>query len=80
MKNSRRSLKLYAPDRSELMEVTSLTRDGDNLLIRGKIMGSMPMTAVIRPDQARNGLGLLSWRLAFFLLTFFFRRGSRDLS
>lgn len=67
-------MKIMSPDKSELMEISSLYQDGGNLVISGKIMGSLPMKAVIRPQDARNGLGLLNLKLILFLLTFLFRK------
>jgi uncharacterized protein (DUF1786 family) len=67
-------MKLYAPDNTELMDVKAITRQGNTLVIQGKIMGAMPMNAVVRPEEARRGLRLLSPRLVLFLLTFLFRR------
>ena len=66
-------MKLYSADNSELMQVNGLERDGDLLLIRGKIMGAVPMTAKLTPAEFRKGFGLLSPGLVFFLLTFPFR-------
>jgi hypothetical protein len=71
----RRTVKIYGPDHSELIEVTELERSGNNLVIRGQIMGSLPMTAVVRPNEGRNALSLLNFKLAWFLLTFLFRSG-----
>ena len=67
-------MKIYSADGSELMEVSTLERDGNQLLIKGKVFGSMPMTAKLKPEEARKGLKLLSFRLALFLLTLLFRR------
>jgi len=67
-------MKLYGPDNNELMRVESLERDGNVLVIRGKVFGSMPMTAKLRPSEARRMFGLLNVRLVLFLLTFLFRR------
>jgi hypothetical protein len=67
-------MKLYSPDGSELMRVESLERDGSVLLIKGKVFGAMPMTARLKPSEARKGLKLLNARLALFLLTFLIRR------
>ena len=67
-------MKLYSPDGSELMRVESLERDGSVLLIKGKVFGAMPMTARLKPAEARiEELESLA-RLAFFLLTFLMRR------
>ncbi len=70
-------MKLYSQDGSALMQIDSLERDGNQLLIRGKVFGTMPITATLRPEEARSGLRLLDARLAVFLLTFPFRRRSR---
>jgi hypothetical protein len=67
-------MKIYGQDNSELMQISYLEREGNTLLIKGKVFGSMPMTAKLTPQEGRNGLKLLSLRLALFLLTFLFRR------
>ena len=69
-------MKIKSADGSELMQVNALERDGDLLVIKGKIMGAMPMTAKLSPDEFRKGFGLLNLRLFCFLLTFPFRRGA----
>ena len=68
-------MKVYAQDNSELMEISSLERDGNLLVIKGKVFGTMPMTAKLRPEEARKGLRLLNFKLLLFLLTFLFRNG-----
>jgi hypothetical protein len=60
--------------RKELMNVTAIERDGDMLVVKGKIFGTMPMTAKLSPEEARNALKMLSPKLVWFLLTFLFRR------
>jgi len=67
-------MKIFGQDDSELMEIQSLEREGGTLLIKGKVFGSMPMTAKLTPEQARNALKLLNFKLAAFLLTFLFRK------
>ena len=69
----KKSMKVWTPDNAELMDITSIQRKGTNLIISGKIMGSMPMRAVIRPEDARRGLRLLDLRTILFLLTYLFR-------
>ena len=68
-------MKLQSTDGSELMTVTGLERDGNTLLIKGKVFGAMPMNARLSPAAARAALKLLSPRLLLFLLTLPFRRG-----
>ena len=67
-------MKIYSQDGSEMMEVTELGIDGSQLVIKGKAFGSMPMSARLRPAEARRAFGLLNLRLAWFLLTLPFRR------
>lgn len=73
-KKTKKAMKVFTPDKSELMEVSTIYRDKNNIVIGGKIMGSMPMKAVIRPEDGRNGLKLLDAKTIFFLLTFLFRK------
>ncbi|RRW40428.1 hypothetical protein EGJ52_21840 [Pseudomonas luteola] len=66
-------MKIYGNDKSELMAVSQIERDGDELVIKGKIFSAMPMTARLRPEEARAALKLLNWKTLFFLLTLPFR-------
>jgi hypothetical protein len=70
-------VKLRSTDGSELMTVDSLERDGDTLLIKGKVFGAMPLNARLDAEAARAAFRLLTPRLLFFLLTLPFRRGGR---
>jgi hypothetical protein len=67
-------MKIYGQDNSELMQVSMLEKDGDTLVIKGKVFGAMPMTARLTPQEGRNALKLLNFKLALFLMTFLFRR------
>ena len=67
-------MKLYSPDKSELMDVSAIERDGDDLVIKGKVFGAMPMTARLRPAEAKKALELVNFKLALFILTLPFRR------
>jgi hypothetical protein len=68
-------VKLQSSDGSELMTINALERDGDSLLIKGKVFGALPMNARLNPEAARAALKLLTPRLIFFLLTLPFRKG-----
>lgn len=65
---------LYSADKSELMQVNAIERDGSDLLIKGKVFGTMPMTARLTPAEARQGLKLMRIRIFFFLISMLFRR------
>lgn len=67
-------MKIYSQDGSELMDVSELGIDGHQLVIKGKVFGSMPMSARLKPAEARRAFALLNFRLIFFLLTLPFRR------
>ena len=67
-------MKLYGSDNKELMSVTTLAREGNNLVIKGKIFGTMPLTAKLKPEEARAALKLMDFKTILFLLTIIFRR------
>ena len=67
-------MKLYGPDRRELMTVNSIERNGNQLVIKAKVFGTMPMTASLRPDDLREGLKLLGFKGVLFVLTMLFRK------
>lgn len=69
-------MKLYGADNREMMDITALERDGTQLVIHGRIFGAMPLTARLRPEDARALFKLLNLRTALFLLSLFFRRRS----
>jgi len=69
-------MKIVSADKTELMQVSAIERDGDQLVLKGKVFGTMPMSARLTPEEARNGMRLLTFRTALFLLTLPFRRGA----
>jgi hypothetical protein len=69
-------MKLFSPDKSELMDVSAIERDGDDLVIRGKVFGAMPMTARLRPAEAKKALKLVDLKTALFILSLPFRKGA----
>lgn len=68
-------MKIYSADKSELMEVAKVERQGDDLVLKGKVFGTMPMSATLTPEQARAFMKLLTPKLMLFLLTMPFRKG-----
>ena len=67
-------MKLYGIDKRELMTISRIERDGNQLVIKAKIFGTMPMTARLTPAEVREGLRLLGLPGVLFLLTMPFRR------
>jgi hypothetical protein len=70
-------LKLYGTDQRELMTVSGIERAGNELLIKAKVFGTMPMSVLLSPADVRAGLKLLGLPGMLFLLTMPFRRGTR---
>ncbi len=69
-------MKLYSPDKSELMDVSSIERDGADLVIKGKVFGAMPMAARLRPEEARKALKLVDLKTALFIAGMIFRKST----
>lgn len=58
----------------ELMAIRKIERDGDALVVRGKIFGAMPMVAKLTPAEARAALKLLDVKTILFILSMLFRK------
>jgi hypothetical protein len=58
----------------ELMAIRKIERDGNQLVIRGKIFGAMPMVAKLTPGEARAALKLLDVKTMLFIVSMLFRR------
>ena len=67
-------MKIFGSDNKELIAISAIERDGAELVLRGKIFGTLSMSARIRPEEARRGLKLLGWRTAMFALSLPWRR------
>ncbi|MGE4429540.1 MAG: hypothetical protein AB7E05_02235 [Sphingobium sp.] len=67
-------MKILDAQDKELMTVRKIERDGNALVVRGKIFGAMPMVAKVTPEEARAALKLLDFRTILFLLTILFRK------
>lgn len=61
-------MKFYTPDKTVLMDISAVKPHPDGVLIEGRIMGAMPMKAVLRAGELRGGLRLLSVKLCWRLL------------
>ena len=67
-------MKIFGADNKEMIAISAIEREGAELVLRGKIFGTMPMTARIRPEELRRGLKLLNWRTVLFLFSLPWRR------
>ncbi len=71
--DKKKQMMVYDGGGKELMTIRALEQDGNDLVITGKIFGSMPMKARLRPEEARAALKLLNLKTIWFLLTILFR-------
>lgn len=71
------TMRIYDGQNKELMTVRRLERDGNDLVITGKIFGAMPMKARLKPEEARAALRLLTPATIWFLLTILLRRSPK---
>ncbi len=67
-------MKLFTPEKIELLEVKSLSPSPEGLVIDGQIMGTMPMKAVLTPQELRRALRFLTLRNIVFVIGLLFRR------
>ena len=69
-------MKLFTPEKTELIDVTKVSRSADGVMIEGTIMGALPMRAVLTPAELRRAFALLTLRTAVTLIAMLFRRGA----
>jgi phytoene dehydrogenase-like protein len=72
------SVTLYGPAQEDLMVIRSIERKGNSLVFRGQAYGSMALSASLQPEQARRMFRLMKWSLLPFLLSFLFRRSTKE--
>lgn len=72
------SVTLYGPANEDLLVISAIEREGNSVVVKGQAYGTMPLSATLRPEQARRVFKLLKWPLIPFLLSFLFRRSKTD--
>jgi hypothetical protein len=58
-------MKLHGSEGLLLIEVESISKNDRNINIKGKMMGQVPMTVVLRPGDLREALKLMSFSLVW---------------
>ena len=58
---------LVSRDGQTMMEVTRIGVLAGQLVIKGRLMGALPATILLRPEEAWKGLGLISARVILAL-------------
>lgn len=54
-------MKMFSKEGVEMVEVKSIQRKDDTLVMKGKVMGSMATTIIIRPEDCWQAVKLLGW-------------------
>jgi len=70
-------MKLFTPEKGELLNVMSVAPHRDGIIINGRIMGAMPMKAVLTPQELRRTFRLFGPKLYWTLLVMLFKPGPR---
>jgi hypothetical protein len=70
-------MKFYTPEKNELIQITEVEPHPDGLLIGGRIMGAMPMKAILRPEELRAAFRFASAAVVLRLLRMLFVRTTR---
>ena len=73
-------MKMFAKDGNVLIEVQEkLNREGDNIVMKGKMMGAMTMSVYLKPEEMWNILKLLSFPVFIYLPIMMIRGWWRNL-
>ncbi|WP_211162017.1 hypothetical protein [Aromatoleum petrolei] len=64
---------MFSKEGVEMVEVKSIQRKDDTLVMKGKVMGSMATTILIRPEDCWQALRLLGWRTLLRMPLILFR-------
>lgn len=70
-------MKLYGSEGVLLMEVESIAARDRNILIKGKMMGQVPMTVVMGPSDLRQAVKMVSLSVVWQAIRMFFMRGGK---
>ncbi|SPD73764.1 conserved hypothetical protein [uncultured Desulfobacterium sp.] len=60
-------MKMYSKEGAVMMDAQSLRREGDNLIMKGKIMEAMSMSIYLKPEDIWEARKLLSWSIIWYL-------------
>jgi len=73
-------MKLYGSEGVLLMEVESISARNPYIHIKGKMMGQVPMTVVMRPSDLRQAVKMVSLSVIWQAIRMFFMRSDKPAS
>lgn len=62
-----RSMKVFSKEGVEMMDVRSIDKDGDTLIIKGKMMGAMMTTIHVKPEDMWAAFRMLPGKVLWSL-------------
>ena len=60
-------MKMYSKEGNIMMDVRSLRREGDTLIMKGKMMEAMSMSIYLKPEDLWASTSLLSWSVIWYM-------------
>ena len=60
-------MKMYSKEGNTMMDTKSLRREGDNLIMKGKMMDAMAMSVYLKPEDIWAGKNLLTWNIIWYM-------------
>jgi hypothetical protein len=61
------SMKMYDSYKNVMMDISSLKRKGDDIVMKGTLMGTMPSTIYVKPEEVWNAIKMLSWSIISYM-------------
>lgn len=56
-------MKMFSKEGIEMMDVKSFHLDGDSLVMKGKMMGSMNTAVYVKPEDMAEAVALMPWKI-----------------
>ena len=72
-------MKMYSKEGNIMMDTRSLRRDGDVLIMKGKMMEAMSMSIFLKPEDIWAGKKLLTWPVIWYMPVILFKGWWRSM-
>jgi hypothetical protein len=66
-------MKMYSKEGNVMMDTKSLRREGDVIIMKGKMMEAMSMSIYLKPEDIWEGKKLLSWSILWYMPIIMFK-------
>jgi hypothetical protein len=60
-------MKMFSKEGVEMMDVKSIYLEGENLVLKGKMMGTMATVIHLKPEEVWRAFALMSWKTVFYM-------------